>query len=59
MIGQKGFHSLCFVGREIVHNHMNLALGRLTGHQVGQKRHKLLAGVPISRFPQHLPGSSV
>ena len=35
MIGQKGFHSLCLVSRKIVHNHMDLALGRLTGYQVG------------------------
>ena len=59
MIGQKGFHSLCFVSREIVHNYMDSAPGRLTGHQVGEKSHKLLAGVPVSGFPQHLTGSSV
>ena len=59
MTGQKGFHSLCLVSRKIVHNHMDLALGRLTGHQVGKESHKFLAGVPVGRFPQYLTGSSV
>ena len=40
-------------------DHMDPALGQLTGHQVGQESHKLLAGVPVSRFSQDLTGARV
>ena len=60
MIEQKSFHALRFVSSEIVHNHMDLALGRLTGHQVGSRSPQTLGWCAGRRFsPQHLAGPSV
>jgi hypothetical protein len=50
MLGQKHDDSLRLMSRKVVHDEMNFLVGRLGGNHVGQKGHKLRAGVTGGRL---------
>ncbi len=59
MSGQKVLHTPGLVSRQVVNNDVDLATCLPVGRQVGQKRHKFMAGLPVGRFPENLPRPGV
>src|SRR5262245_32912864 len=59
MIGEKVFHCIGFMRRQIIRDHVNFLTSRLCSHEIGQEGDKLGASVAPSGFPQDLPGASV
>ena len=59
MFGEKRDNSLGLMSRKVVHDDVNFLVGRLGGHHVGQKGHKLRAGVTGGGLSNHLAGAHI
>ena len=59
MLGQKRDDTLGLMSRKVVHDDVHFLVGRLGGHHVGQKGHKLRAGVTGGGLGNHLTGAHI